>query len=142
MIPKDGGDMVPDRPERAILDQIAEIEAAAEARWMAEFARFQQEQEDRVGEITDFYADCYEFVEEAMLAAGEPMPAMGALGNNGVKLDREALPEATKLLKMGMHFRFLLEEVKRQPSIQSHWEEFMMLLKLAEDDETRNYYRF
>lgn len=125
-----------------VADQILAIEMAAEERWMAEFARFQQQQEARVDEITDFYADCYSFVEDAMVATGRPMPAFGALGNGGKPIDRTALSEAIELLRMGQHFKFLLEEVKRQPGVQGHWEEFAMLLRLSEDDETKKYYRF
>ncbi len=135
----------------SIEEQIAEIEEAAERRWLAEFKKFSDDYDARVQKELGAYR---EFASTMALSLAEidrgKSPGSTSRAwrlqiytpNGEPTVDESSIAELTELVRMGAHFQFMLEEIKRQPPLQDHWEQFAMLLQLSEDDDTQKYHRF
>lgn len=132
----------------SIEERLAEIEEVAERRWLAEFKKFSDDYDARVQKELGAYR---EFASTMALSLAEidrkksPGTSLRLQiynPNGEPTVDESSIAELTELVRMGAHFKFMLDEIKRQPPLQDHWEQFAMLLQLSEDDDTQKYHRF
>ena len=126
------------------LDQIFEREQAIEAKWLEQFRELEQEITQRF-ENRDAYktaqAKIGEAAQSALHAKGVVIPSLyQQSGSSGTisypTIDDNAVVEVVDAtvtyITMGRDFEIILQAIKDNPSLKSEWENFMMMLRLAE----------
>lgn len=101
-----------------------DLEQEIEQRWLREFARQTNEMEARFAEERQALFSIAGYVSEY---SGTPFS-----GN----ITPEILVSARDFVQKGVHFDFLMKEIKRQPSATDQWEQLMLILQLSADDDT------
>lgn len=128
-------------------EQLAEIEARIEARWLDEFRRFSLTAEERTRNANIECSRWRGIVIAMMQKAKLPGPLsttlfhdaalIEALNNGEEPVTEQFMAILEKLemyLQMGVHFEVIVQAVKSDDALESIWETLMMTMRLTGND--------